>query len=97
MKNYLNDTLPNHWIGRGGEIQWPPRSPDLNPMDFFVWPYLKAEVNKIQPNNELQLQAAIRSACEKISPTILSKVRKKFYNRLSCCLINNGGHFEQFL
>jgi hypothetical protein len=32
----LNEKFPNVWIGRGGPIHWPPRSPDLTPMDFFV-------------------------------------------------------------
>jgi hypothetical protein len=25
-----------NWIGRGGPINWPARSPDLTPSDFFV-------------------------------------------------------------
>jgi len=25
------------WIGRGGTIAWPPRSPDLTPLGFSVW------------------------------------------------------------
>ena len=33
------------WIGRGGvndtNIPWPPRSPDLTPMDFILWGYIK--------------------------------------------------------
>ncbi|EZA46824.1 hypothetical protein X777_01144 [Ooceraea biroi] len=32
----LHETFPEHWIGRGGHISWPARSPDLNPLDFFV-------------------------------------------------------------
>ncbi|EZA61807.1 hypothetical protein X777_10290, partial [Ooceraea biroi] len=32
-------TFTNHgrWIGRGGHISWPAHSPDLNPLDFFLW------------------------------------------------------------
>ncbi|GBM88486.1 hypothetical protein AVEN_269361-1 [Araneus ventricosus] len=26
---------PDRWIGRGGPVLWPPRSPDLTPLDFF--------------------------------------------------------------
>jgi hypothetical protein len=29
------------WIGRGGTTAWPPRSPDLTPLDFSVWDTLK--------------------------------------------------------
>ncbi|PSN46670.1 hypothetical protein C0J52_06365 [Blattella germanica] len=37
---YLNNTIPQHWIGRGGQEDlvhcfWPSRSPDLTPCDFF--------------------------------------------------------------
>ena len=37
VREYLNNIFPNGWIGRGGPVQWPPRSPDLTPMDFFIW------------------------------------------------------------
>jgi len=33
----LNVRFPDVWIGRGGPIPWPPRSPDLSPIDFFLW------------------------------------------------------------
>jgi hypothetical protein len=35
VRGALNEKFPNAWIGRGGPIPWPPRSPDLTPMDFF--------------------------------------------------------------
>jgi len=43
VREHLNSTYPE-WIGRGGRIPWPPRSPDLNPIDFFVWGFLKSLV-----------------------------------------------------
>ncbi|GLV46683.1 hypothetical protein CBL_21321, partial [Carabus blaptoides fortunei] len=39
--DYLNTTKPNFWIGTNGPIKWPARSPDLTPLDFFLWPYVK--------------------------------------------------------
>ena len=33
----LNDTFPSRWIGRGSTINWPPRSPDLTPLDLCLW------------------------------------------------------------
>ena len=35
VRNYLDNIFPLRWIGRRGSIDWPPRSPDLTPMDFF--------------------------------------------------------------
>ena len=31
----VNERFPDAWIGRGGPIPCPPRSPDLSPLDFF--------------------------------------------------------------
>lgn len=31
----LNQRFPERWIGRGGTLEWPPRSPDITPLDFF--------------------------------------------------------------
>ena len=40
VRDWLNTTMPQQWIGRGSSrdqnIPWPPRSPDLTPMDFFL-------------------------------------------------------------
>lgn len=36
VRTYLNEVFPNRWIGRRGPIEWPARSPDLTPLDFFM-------------------------------------------------------------
>lgn len=41
VRHFLNETLPQRWIGRSGDrdlslLHWPPRSPDITPCDFFV-------------------------------------------------------------
>jgi hypothetical protein len=41
VQGILNRMYPNRWIGRGGPRHWPGRSPDLNPLDFFLWGYVK--------------------------------------------------------
>ncbi|XP_026828441.1 uncharacterized protein LOC113562655 [Ooceraea biroi] len=40
-RNKLNEKFANRWIGRGGPVGWPARSPDLTPLDFFLWGILK--------------------------------------------------------
>ncbi|KAJ8866767.1 hypothetical protein PR048_032628 [Dryococelus australis] len=32
------------WIGRGGPITWPARSPDLTPLDYFVWGHVEGMI-----------------------------------------------------
>ena len=36
--------FPNRRTGRRGTQKWPSRSPDLNPLDYHVWDYMKAMV-----------------------------------------------------
>lgn len=36
--------FPGKLISRSGDINWFPRSPDLTPMDFFLWSYVKYKV-----------------------------------------------------
>jgi hypothetical protein len=41
VRTALDELFPGRWIGRGGPINWPPRSPDLTPMDLLFWGYIK--------------------------------------------------------
>jgi hypothetical protein len=36
VRGYLDEHYPHWWIGQGGLVAWPPRSPDLNPLDFYL-------------------------------------------------------------
>ncbi|GFS72586.1 uncharacterized protein NPIL_493121 [Nephila pilipes] len=36
VRSFLDGILPNRWIGRRGFVEYPPRSPDLTPLDFFL-------------------------------------------------------------
>ena len=36
VREWFDRNFPNKWIGRNGPVLWPPRSPDLNPCDFFM-------------------------------------------------------------
>jgi hypothetical protein len=41
---WLNATYPGRWFGHRGPTAWPPWSPDLTPMDFFLRGHLKEHV-----------------------------------------------------
>jgi hypothetical protein len=57
VMQHLNDTFPNRWIGRGSTINRPPRSPDLTPLDFCLWSWMKSEVyrRKVDTWDELSI------------------------------------------
>lgn len=64
--NWLNDRFET-WIGRHGTIPWPPRSPDLTPLDFFLWGALKQEAYKSRTNNVEHLKQKIRDEINNIN------------------------------
>jgi len=41
VTDVLNEIFPDVWIGKGGPIPWTIRSPDLSPLDFFLWVTLR--------------------------------------------------------
>lgn len=40
----LRQIFPACLVSRKGDVEWPPRSPDLSICDFFLWGYLKEKV-----------------------------------------------------
>ena len=66
---YLNNVFPNRWIGRGGPVQWTSRSPDLTPMDFFIWGKMMFLVYETPIDTPEELVAHIAEAAAIIHET----------------------------
>lgn len=98
-RNWLDQHYRNRWIGRGGPIAWPPRSPDLNPCDFYLWGHCNALVYARPVNDVEDLRQRIINAFQTIRNTfgILPRVNGSLHRRLEACIQANGGHFEHFL
>lgn len=97
VRNFLNHEYPQRWIGRGGPVNWPPRSPDITKPDFFLWGYVKERVYEEQPTTADDMRNRIREAFRSITPEMLENVNRNFANRVRHCLQNNGGLFEATL
>lgn len=97
VREYLDDVFPDRWIGRRGPYEWAPRSPDLTPLDFFLWGYLKSKVFKTKPANIDDLKERIRQECRLISGEVIRNVQNEFRLRLGYCQLVNGQHFEHLL
>lgn len=97
VRRWLDEKFPNKWIGRRGPIEWPARSPDLTPLDFFLWGHLKSVVYKTQPVDVNELRNRIIEECRAIPREVFRNVRAEFENRLYYCLQKNGEHFENLL
>lgn len=87
------------WIGPGDGsfLAWPPRSPDLNPLDFYLWGVLQHEVHKTPAINAEEIQAKVTTEINLIPAETLEKVHGNLKKRLRKCIELNGGHFEHLL
>lgn len=94
VRDHLNATFGDRWIGRGGPIPWPPRSPDLTSPDFFLWGYLKDIVYRDPPTTRENMMERITTACRAIPRHVLLSTVDSFERRIQACLDNNGGIFE---
>jgi hypothetical protein len=93
----LNELFEDRWIGRGGPVPWPARSPDLNPMDFFLWGHVKSVVYNTPPASMAELQQRISVACGTIPNAMLERVHKSTKERIQLCLAADGQHMEHYL
>ena len=91
VREYLNNVYPNSWIGRGGPVEWPPSSPDLTPMDFFIWGEMKCLVYETPTDTPEELVARVAEAAAIIRET------QSFARRYQLCINVNGRHFQQLL
>lgn len=95
VREWLDNHFPNRWIGRFSVNPWPARSPDITPMDFFFWGYLKNKVFKHRPfRNQDHLEEVIRQCVRQINPNILRNVTRELIHRTIKCIENGGGHVE---
>ncbi|KAJ8952169.1 hypothetical protein NQ318_022619 [Aromia moschata] len=73
------------------------RSPDLNPLDYFLWGHLKRWVYVDRPGDIGDLRARIRTEMTLISPETIGNVQRAFVKRLAHWQTGNGGHSEHLL
>ena len=52
---------------------WPPNSPDLNPLDYYVWGVVERDTNKHPHNNIDSMKSAIKQMMVKMDKTMLTK------------------------
>lgn len=97
VREYLDLVFPNRWIGRLGPILWPPRSPDLTPLDFFLWGYLKDRVFRTTPQTVQDMEDRIMENCLIPDESMFERVRESFGQRILWCIHEEGKQFEQYL
>jgi hypothetical protein len=79
---------------RGGPIALPRRSPDVTPLDFFLWGYVKNIVYQVKTNDLQHLKARIRDAVGMVTPNMLQATWDEVKYCLEICRATKGVHIE---
>ncbi|KDR10798.1 hypothetical protein L798_14924 [Zootermopsis nevadensis] len=74
-----------------------PRSPDLTPLNFYLWGTIKDVVYRRKPATAAALREEIEMSCAAIPADTLANVARAVVRRNQKCLDTNGDHFEHLL
>ena len=93
---FLDATFPYWWIRRDGPTLWPPRSPDITPLDFFLWRYVKDKVYSTPVPDITNLKASITDAFATITEDMLENTWRETDYRLDVLRATKGAHVEVY-
>ena len=91
VQTWLSGKFGKQFINKDS---WPPRSPDLNPCDFYLWGYLKARVYNPLPKTLEDLKANITREIENISKKTLESTFLNFKKRCELLITAQSCHIE---
>lgn len=94
VRAFLNQMFPRRWMGRGGPYAYPARSPDLTPLDFYLWGKIKDLAYQSRPTTIEDMKQRIFEICRNISVSELRRVQREFNKRVRKCIEAQGGIFE---
>jgi len=81
-QDWMSENLHDHITPN----MWPPSSPDLNPLDYYVWGVVERETNK-HPHNTLDsLRAAITRVMTHMDEDHLIRACKRFRQRIEAVI-----------
>ncbi|GFW68439.1 DUF4817 domain-containing protein [Trichonephila clavipes] len=93
----LKDTFGDRLISRFGPVNWPPRSCDLTPLDYFLWGYVKLLVYADKPQTLDHLEDNIRRVIADIRPQMLEKVIENWTSRLDYIRASHGSPMSEVI
>ena len=89
VRSFLDDSF-HYWLGRRGTYEWPARSPDLTPADFFLWGHLKDRVFRVRQRSVADLQTRITEEFNAIPQEMIRAACQSLPERCQLCIDLDG-------
>lgn len=96
--DWVRSHFPDRHISLKSAVPWAPHSPDLSPLDFFMWGYLKDRVYAGRPATTHELKTAIVQEVDRIPADMVDKAIIHLKEvRLPLVKQRRGAHLEHIL
>ncbi|GFW53342.1 transposable element Tc3 transposase [Trichonephila clavipes] len=94
LNGYVNKQNCRIWSEANPQVpvNWPSRSRDLTPLDYFLWGYVKSLVDADKPQTLDHLEDSISRVIADIRPQMLKKVIENRTSRLDYIRASRGSH-----
>jgi hypothetical protein len=99
VTEFSNEVYGGRWTGRGTLVAWPARSPDFNPIDFFLWSFIQSRVyHGGKPEARHQLVEPIDEVAVGIRNELVHmQWQQPIAQRLAACMQSDDGNFKHVL
>ena len=77
-----------------GWVSLAPSSPDLNPLDYFIWSHVKNITNMTSHNTKASLITAIHRVFAKLPPALVKKAYSQFRIHIEAVIEADGSYIE---
>lgn len=96
ITDWLAEFFGDHVIALQHDPEWPPRSPDLTPCDYFLWGYVKSKVFVSPPDSIDDLKNRISQTFTdlKANHGLIRRAVRDMIKRVNICIERDGGHVE---
>jgi len=95
VREFLHQNFGDRVISNSGPVLWPARSPDITPLDFYLWGHVKNEIYEFEPPETRQiLEERTRETFTFLNQNTISKVVRTVLRKCQKCIESNGRHFK---
>lgn len=75
-------------------MDWPPQSPDLNPIEL-LWEEMDRQVRRHRPTSKPHLWNILKDCWENLDVEILHKLVRRLPRICSAIIVAKGGHIDE--
>ena len=97
VRHLLTANFGENWLGTYGPNRWPPRSPDLTPLDFYFWGFIRNKIYKTRSNTEEELREHFINFIGRVPNIHIYNATRSVTSRVQQCIEQNGRQFEHIL